>query len=59
MMSALLYPRRGGTGKVGKEGGDKKEYLNAKRAVYVAKSQAEANKFANLRSGKSDIFKIA
>ena len=49
--------------KAWKEGGSKEEYLHAKRlakrSVYAAKRQAEANRFANLRSGKSDIFKIA
>ena len=48
--------------KAWKEGGSKEEYLNAKhlakRSVYTSKSQAEANKFANLRSGNSDTFKM-
>ena len=49
--------------KLWKHGGDKEIYLNAKRrakrAVYLAKKNAEASRFSNLKPGLVDIFKIA
>ena len=46
-----------------KHGGDKEEYLAAKRlarrAVYLAKKEAESKRFADLKPGLVDIFKIA
>jgi hypothetical protein len=49
--------------KIWKQNGNKEEYLqakrNAKRSVYIAKKTAEENKFADLKPGMNDIFKIA
>ena len=49
--------------KLWKQSGNKEEYLqakrNAKRSVYTAKKTAEENKFADLKPGMNDIFKIA
>lgn len=49
--------------KIWRNGGDKEEYniakRIAKRAVYKAKKNAEAKKFADLKPGLADIFKIA
>ena len=49
--------------KAWKEGGSKEEYLKAKRsakkAVYTAKKAAEDEKFANLKPGMKEIFKMA
>ena len=49
--------------KLWKHGGDKEIYLHAKRsakrAVYLAKKNAEASRFSDLKPGPVDIFKIA
>ena len=59
--SAVSEKRR--SWKAWKQGGNKEPYFlakrMAKRSVYAAKKTAEEQRFVDLRSGKTDVFKIA